>query len=57
MAKRTLLIGLFLGFIIGYVMATPAAPWNCAHYMYLQNAHQHPRRIDAMRDGRALCGQ
>lgn len=57
MAKKTLVIGLFLGFILGYVIATPAAPWNCSHYLYLQNEHQHPRKIDAMRDGRALCAQ
>lgn len=53
--KKMLLIGLVLGFVLGYFWATPYAPWNCAHYLYLENEHHHPRKIDAMRDSRALC--
>ncbi len=56
-AKKMALAALALGFVLGYFWATPYAPWNCAHYLYLQNEHQHPRKIDAMRDGRALCSQ
>jgi hypothetical protein len=55
MNKIFTIAALLIGFVLGYVVATPTAPWNCSHYLYLQNAHQHPRKIDAMRDGRALC--